>query len=283
MVAGALFMSGSPIFVRLTDVGPFASAFWRPALALPILLLWALREARRAPSPGARSEPARIDRAVVLAGLLFAGDLTFWHLSILHTSVANATLLATLAPVWVVLGSRLFLGEHVQRPVIVGLLLCLLGGAALVGASARFQPERLDGDIYGLITSVFFGGYFLALRSAGRRVRPGRITFQSSLVTALALLPVALIGDGDLIPATLGGAAALVAMAILSHAAGQGLLAFALTRLPAAFSSLVIFLEAIGAAVLAWIILSEAVSGVQAAGGALILAGIYAARPRRSA
>ncbi len=73
---------------------------------------------------------------------------------------------------------------------------------------------------------------------------------------------------------------ALVAMAWISHAGGQGLLSVALGRLPASFSSLVIFLEAIAAAGFAWVLLGEPVSMIQALGGVLILIGIYVARPR---
>ena len=40
LVAGAVAMGISPIFVRLADVGPFTSAFWRAALALPLLYAW---------------------------------------------------------------------------------------------------------------------------------------------------------------------------------------------------------------------------------------------------
>jgi drug/metabolite transporter (DMT)-like permease len=72
----------------------------------------------------------------------------------------------------------------------------------------------------------------------------------------------------------------LLALAWISHAGGQGLLAVALGRLPAAFSSLVIFLEAIAAACFAWIALGEPVTLVQAGGGLMILIGIYVARPR---
>jgi drug/metabolite transporter (DMT)-like permease len=68
-------------------------------------------------------------------------------------------------------------------------------------------------------------------------------------------------------------------MSWVSHAGGQGLLSVALGRLPATFSSLVIFLEAFAAAGFAYLILGEPVSAVQALGGAAILAGIYIARP----
>jgi drug/metabolite transporter (DMT)-like permease len=86
--------------------------------------------------------------------------------------------------------------------------------------------------------------------------------------------------EHQLLPRTLHGVAALVALAWISHAGGQGLLTVALGRLPATFSSLVIFLEAIAAACFARAILGEPVSTIQAIGGVTILSGIYVARPR---
>ena len=83
-----------------------------------------------------------------------------------------------------------------------------------------------------------------------------------------------------MLPRSLGGVAALVALALVSQVAGQGLMAIALGTLPATFSSLVIFIEAIAAAIFGWIILSEALDLMQIAGGALILVGIWVARPR---
>ena len=179
LLGGAVAMGISPVFVRFAEIGPFASAFWRVALALPVLWLWARMEG---PSGIAPSRAERI--AVLAAGLLFAGDLTFWHLSILHTTVANATFLAVLAPVWVVLGSGLFLGESVGRGVLVGLALCIAGAAALIGGTLSANPAQLDGDLYGLATSFFFGAYFLAVRLARRAYGSGRILFLSTAITA---------------------------------------------------------------------------------------------------
>lgn len=277
MIVGATALGLSPIFVRFAEVGPFTSAFWRVAMALPALWLWAALE--RPPEKGRPDASARV--SVVAAGLLFAGDLTFWHLAIMNTSVANATFLATLAPVWVVLGSGLFLTEAVERKVFLGLALCLLGAAALIGDTWSLKPQQLDGDIYGLITSVFFGAYFLAVRRARRVYGSGRTMFLATIVTALVLLVEAVLLEGQMWPLTLFGVAALVGLALVSHAGGQGLLAFALGHLPAAFSSLVIFLEAIAAAAFGWIILGEAVGPIQMVGAVAIFAGISIARPRR--
>jgi drug/metabolite transporter (DMT)-like permease len=106
------------------------------------------------------------------------------------------------------------------------------------------------------------------------------VTLASSTITAAALLVVAVALEPTLWPASLGGIGALAGLAFISHAGGQGMLAYALGHLSAAFSSLVIFLEAVAAAVIAWAVLGESIGPEQAVGGLLILGGIFVARPR---
>ncbi len=277
MVSAALAMSISPSLVRLADVGPFASAFWRVALALPILWLW-MRQAEAGGSP--ETNRASFTRPTILAGVVFAGDLFFWHLSVMQTTIANATFFATCAPIWVVLFGWLFLGQRVGRPVLVGLGLCVLGGSALVAQSFAFNPAHAAGDGLGIVTGVFFGLYFLAVGAARGRTGAARVTFELSLVSAALLLAAAVLLDRHLLPHSPSGWAVLLALALVSHAGGQGLLSVALGRLPAGFSSLVIFLEALAAAGIAWAVLGEAVTPVQGFGGVVILAGLWVARPR---
>lgn len=279
---GAVAMGISPIFVRfaLADVGPFASAFWRVALCLPLLYAWMRVEEAKTPKDKPR---VRFAKANVLAGIVFAGDLFFWHLSIRDTTVANATFFATTAPLFVVLITWLVLKQRVSRGTVIGLACCLAGGAALIGESLQIGTSRLQGDLFGICTALFFGLYFIAVGKARETAGAARVTFEATVVTAAILLIVALVLDPRVMPHTWQGVAALVAMSLISHAGGQGLLAIALGRLPAVFSSLVIFLEAVAAALFGWLILSEALSPIQALGGALILIGIWAARPRSDA
>jgi drug/metabolite transporter (DMT)-like permease len=277
LVLGAVAMGASPLFVRMADVGPFASAFWRTALALPFLALWALAER------GASRRGALRSRSVWLSGILFAGDLFFWHLAILATTVANATFLATTAPLFVVAGAWFLLGERIQGRGIAGLALCLLGGAALVGHSYGFAPERLTGDLYGIVTALFFAGYMLALRAARRDVPAGTLAFISAAITTVILFAVAFALEPRVLPYSAQGWTVLIALALISQVAGQGLLTIALGTLPAPFSSLVIFLEAVAAALLAWVVLHEALEPMQWLGGVMILAGIWFARPRNPA
>jgi drug/metabolite transporter (DMT)-like permease len=278
LIVGALAMGISPIFVRWADVGPFTSAFWRVALALPALYAW-MRLSERGTPAGLRGGLV-FSRPILFAGVAFTGDLFFWHLSIVTTSVANATFFATTAPIWVVLFGWLLLGQRVGSATLAGLALCMLGGAALLAQTLQIHAAGALGDLFGLATGVFFGLYFLAVQAARREVSAARVTFEATILTSALLFLVAIVFEHQLLPHSLSGALALLALAWISHAGGQGLLAVALGRLPAVFSSLVIFLEAVAAAGFAFLLLGEPVSMAQAFGGLLILAGIYVARPR---
>lgn len=274
LVLGAVAMGASPIFVRLADVGPYSSAFWRTFLALPFLWLWARFETR------AKRERLRIGVPVVLAGLFFAGDLFFWHLAIMNTRVANATFFATMTPVWVAIGAWLLASESLSLRTLAGMALCFLGGFALIGDSFSFAPQRILGDAFGLITSFFFGAYILAMRAGRANQGPAELAFLSTAISSACLLLIAIAFEPTIWPRTLDGVAILLGLALISQVGGQGLLAVALGALPATFSSLVIFIEAIAAAGFGWILLSESLGALQALGGALILLGIAVARPR---
>ena len=276
LLGAALAMSISPSLVRFADVGPLSSAFWRVFLAMPVLWIW-MRAEESQPGQG---KCKSWSLPILLTGLFFAGDLLLWHLAIMKTSIANATFFATMAPVWVVIFGWLVLKQRVSRSTLAGLGLCLVGGTTLISQSLGLDAARAVGDALAIGTGVFFGLYFLAVGAARKDTGAARVTFEMSLITIAILLVAALVVEGDIMPHSAKGWSVLLALALVSHAGGQGLLSVALGRLPTVFSSLVIFLEAVAAAGFAWVLQDEPVSILQAIGGAIILGGIWIARPR---
>src|SRR4051794_28370969 len=272
LFAGATFIALSPIFVRLTDVGPSASAFWRVALAAP--LLWPLARLRTEPGASRAGWPL-----LLAAGFAFAGDLGFWHWSIRFTSVANSTLLANLASIFVTAAMWLLWRERPSATFLVGLAAALAGVALLVRTSLAFSASALLGDALGLVTAVFYAGYILvvkALRDRGAQTL--ELMAITTTVTALLLLPVALASGEAFLPQSARGWLTLVALAWISHCAGQGLIAYSLAHLPAAFSSVSLLFQPVMAALFAWLLLGEALVPLQMMGAAVVLAGIYLAR-----
>src|SRR5256885_14046723 len=213
LVCGAIAMGASVLFVRWADVGPYRSAFWRVFLALPFLFVWMRLENQSAAWP-------QLDRAVLLAGLFFTGDLFFWHLAILGTMVANATFLATTAPIWVALGAGVVLSEALTARILIGLALCLAGGFALLGESYGFAPQRLIGDLYGVATAFFFRAYVLAARVARARHGAAEVMFVSTAITSVCLFVIAFALEPRILPQSAPGAGALLALALISQVAG---------------------------------------------------------------
>ena len=278
LFTGAVFIALSPIWVRVAEVGPTASAFWRVALAVP--LLWILFfSLKTRETKGLRTQ--RIP--LLFAGIAFAGDLAFWHWSIQYTSVANSTLLANLASIFVTLAAWVLWKQRPSGQFLAGLAAALIGTSLLVRASLGFSPTALFGDALGVVTAMFYAWYLLSVK--GLRDR-GAATLElmavTTTVTAAILLPIALASGEVLLPPSAGSWLKLLGLAWISHSAGQGLIAFALAHLPAAFSAVGLLLQPVMAALFAWLLLAESVSALQCVGGAVVLAGIYLAHRGRN-
>ncbi|WP_370151942.1 DMT family transporter [Ferrovibrio sp.] len=279
LVLGALAIAFSPIFVRLSEIGPTATGFYRAILAVPPLWLWwrfmpALPRVSAAGS-GRRLPPLAL---ILVPGLLFAGDLFFWHLSIQYTTVANATLLSNFAPVIVTLGAWLVLREKITAAFLVAMLVAICGALMLVGASFQLGGTNVFGDMMAFATATFYGAYMIAVAKLRGRHGTQELMLWSSLVTGLALLPMVWVMGEGLLPATAGGWLTLFGLAWISHALGQGLIAYALGHLPASFSSLVVLIQPVAAAGFGWLWLGEGLQPLQLAGGAVVLVGILLAR-----
>jgi drug/metabolite transporter (DMT)-like permease len=276
LLVGGAAIGGSPIFVRLSEIGPMATAFWRVALALlPFMLA-----ARVLPQADADERPAglRDHLLLMLPGVFLAADLAAWHLALHMTAVANATLLANLAPVFVTLGSWLIFRTRITPVFLTGLGLALVGVIVLKGGPMALGGGEMLGDVTAVVAAVFYAGYMLSLGHVRARFSTLRILIWTTFSAALCMLPAAVFFEPQLLPLTAFGWAMLAGLAFISHVGGQGLVTYALAYLPTAFSSLTLLLQPVVAAILAWILLSEPVGPMQAIGGVIVLAGILVAR-----
>ena len=176
------------------------------------------------------------------------------------------------------LASWLLFGERFTPRFLIALGLGILGAIVLMGDSLTISPDNLFGDAISMVTAMFYGGYIIVVGRLRARFSTAVIMSWSSIVTAMFLLPVALLYDGPLLATTLYGWSLLMGMGLISHAGGQSLIAYALAHLPAAFSSLSLLVQPVASTVLAWIILEEAIGVWQGLGGAIVLSGILLAR-----
>jgi drug/metabolite transporter (DMT)-like permease len=271
LLSGGAAIGFAGIFMRLSDVNPIASAFWRMALAAPLLWAWAFAARKQ---DAAASRHTGFALALPLSGVYFAGDLALWHLSLHYTTVANATLLSNFAPIFIALWMWLAYRVRFHRLFVVGMVIALVGAVMLVGPNAA-GGMKLLGDGLGLASAVFYAAYQLTIKDARSRYSTARLMAWSTTITGLALLPFALIAPGAFWPGHATAWLPLLALALIAQIGGQTVIAYALAHLPASLSSVSLLIQPLTAAVAAWVIFHEAIGPVQMAGGALLLGGIY--------
>lgn len=279
LLAGAIALGGSGIWVKLSEIGPSATGFYRMAFAVPVFWL-AVGLGGLGPRRRPESRPAgRRDMVLLLAaGAFFAGDILTWHWALQYTSVANGTLLGNLAPIFVTFGAWALYGERASPAFLLGLVVAIAGAAVLMGDSLAIGQDNLFGDALCIVTAVFYAGYLMVLAELRRAMATATIMVWSTAVSAIIVLPAALLSGESLVAPTLAGWAVLAGLALVSQAGGQGLIAYALAHLSAAFSSVALLVQPVAAALIAWAVLGEAVGPWQALGGAVVLAGIALAR-----
>jgi len=269
LMAGACVISAAPVLVRLTATGPAAAGFWRLALAAPLLALMA----RSAPGP--RAGPSKL---AALAGVMFGLDLGFWHYGIKYTSVANATVLANLTPVVVTAFAWIFLKDR-PRPLFLLAVAIAVGGAVLMAMQRKGAPGLNPplGDLLSAITTFWYAFYMLAVSAARRREGAGAVMLWSSLTAAPLTLAAALLLGERILPATAAGWGACAGLAFV-HVAGQGAIAWAMGRLPAATAAVAVLIQPVVAAALALVLFGEVLTPLQATGCLLALAGVALAQ-----
>lgn len=276
---GAITIAFAPILVRLSDVGPSATGFHRFLLAIP--LYWAIAATLPRPAVAEGSERPGTVRDFVLiamAGVYLAADVAVWHYSIQMTTVANSTLLANVAPVFVVLGGWLLFRTRVTGTYLIGLAAAMTGVFILSRASLSLSQDHFIGDLLGILTAVFYAAYQMSVERLRKRFSTVTIMKYAIPVSALVMLPIALASGEDLLPVTLAGWGFLIALAAGPQVFGQGLIAWALAHLPVAFASVSLLVQPVTAALVAWALFGEHIGLQQGIGAVIVLGGIMLAR-----
>lgn len=281
---GACGIGLAPIFPKLAfdaeqqlsggGVGIIATAFWRTALAAP--LFWWLHM-RTAPGD-VRMVTGHGSRLLWLPGLAFAGDLAAWHKAFEFTTLANATLLANLAAIIVAVVGYVWLRERLGWTFVLGATVAFVGTGVLLGVDLGRGRDPLIGDLLGLLTACFYASYLLLVKVLRRDFTVAHIMAYSSTVSAIGLLVIAALSGERLAPRTWEAWSAVVALALVSHVGGQGLIAYAMAHLPASFATLSLLVQPVVTATVSWVLFAQALSPLQIGGGLLLLAGLATAR-----
>lgn len=246
VLANALLAVG-PLFVRVADVGPVSSAFWRMALALPVLFLLVTRGGVPKMSRG-------VVVVLALSGVLFAADLASWHVGILQTKLANATLFGNstslLYPIYGFLIARAWPSQ--RQGFALGL--ATVGAVLLMGRSYQLSPDHLIGDLLCVLAGIFYTAYLVIIARVRETLSSWPLLALSTLASTLPLMVLALAMGERVWP---GNWTPLVGLALCSQVLGHGLMVYVLGRLSPLVIGLGLLTQPVVAAAIGWVVFSE--------------------------
>jgi drug/metabolite transporter (DMT)-like permease len=272
VAAGAALIGFAPIGVRLSEVGPQATAFWRFVFALPLLFL-VVGLAPKERQPGALT--AREWRLLVPAGVFFGMELGLWHWALGLTTVLNATLLSNMTPIIAALAGFVLFKERLSRAFMIGAGVAVGGAILLSVARAQGGTGKLEGDLLGLASALGYAAYLILMGRARKSVDVWLAMLITSFV-AMIYAGVLSFSIGEvLLPQTAFGWAVLIGLGLVVQVGGQGLIAAGLGHLPIALSTVLLWVQPVAAAAFSWVLFGEALGPLALVGAGLVLGGIW--------
>lgn len=267
-----LAVSSSAPLIAFADAPGLVVAFWRNALAVGVLSAFVLAWRRAEVTALFRSDRRQLWHCA-LAGVALAVHFGTWTPSVQLTSVAAATALVATQPVWQgLIAARQ--GRRLSAATWSGIVLAVAGAVVATGVDFTVSARAVAGDLLALA-----GGLAGACYTAfGERVR---VTLSTATYTTICygvcsmlLCAVCLAAGLPLAgfdPATW---LAILGLVIGAQLLGHSLLNYALRRVSATTISVLLLLEAPGAALIAWAWLGQAPHPVALPGLGLLLVGV---------
>ena len=278
---GILFLSFSPLFTHWADAPGIVTSFFRMLISVIVLMPFVPKIFphlnRRVPPKAAREAVKLTWHQVlipVLAGAFSGIDHALWGTALKETSVANATLLNYISPLWVSLIAIFILKEKYRATYWFGLVLVLSGSISVLNILNTNFTFNFRGEGFAIISSFFYAGYFLLTQKGRTYLSTLQQLFISLLSCCLTLGLIIIILQLPVVGYSQTTYLIFLISALLSQLLGYFSLTHSLGKIPASIVSPSLTLQPVITALLAIPFANQNLSGYQIIGGMLVLAGI---------
>ena len=284
VVVAVMLGATSGVLGKAMTAPPIAIGFWRLTFSLPffaipvfihdidelkeVLLSW------RKPKSKDRSITGLDLLLTIAAGVFLFAHFTSWFNAVKMTSIASASIFASLHPLVVVLISIVIYKKIINRKQLLGILIALFGAYLTAGMDfSNLPPGHLKGDIMGLLAALYMGLYF----SVGEKVMDkmsGRVyVFILFFVCWFSFLIAMLIsGTRFIYPAR--DYLLLIVMALLCQIGSHAVLNLCIGHLDSVYVSAWETADSVFSMMFAFIILSQSPTVFELIGCALVVSGL---------
>ena len=274
LLFGILCISWSAILVKIADISGFGSGFYRMLIGtIGIIPVWIYFR-----KPITDRDGVKI---AIICGILFACDIALWNTSIMLSKATISTLLANLAPVWVGIGSLLFMKEKPSRIFWIGTFISILGVTIIIGLNQVLQANLNFGNVLAIIASMFYGAYLITVRKGRNTLDTFSFTTISMIASTVVLGFICLVTVTPLWGFSTTTWLALGTLGIVPQLLGWLAINQALGHIKPTAASVTMLSQTAFTAVFSVLILGEILTIHEIGGAVVVLVGIYLVNRRK--
>ncbi len=287
LALGVLTFGFVPILIRLgeSEISATAVIFHRLWIPTIILGLWnGLLNAGKPFNTGFKGLQGVNRRTLTLllaSGICFGLAQQIWAISLTQTSVANSALLHNFTPLFTILAGWLFFTQRFDRRFIIGMIIAIIGSIILGINDFLYDSGKIHGDAIALGSALFFAIYFLFIEQLRNQFKATTIIFYCCAIGTVTVLPFLLITQEAFLPSSLSGWLTVLGLAF-TQLVVHLLIAYTLKWLSSGLVTVILLLDPILGAILAWVIFAEALDFWNILAFPIILLGIYLATTSES-
>lgn len=279
-----LSVSSAAILVKFSEqeISFTATIFYRLFLTTIFLTIWQVIVGENGQGFWSRvlnfsSDNLLIIIQLIIAAICITTDLTIWSWSLTQTSVANATILANMTPLFTSLGVWLLWHKPFEKRLLIGIIIAVGGAITIALDDFSIVGNKLGGDLAALVSAIAFAVYLIIVERLQTQFNTSTIVLYTCAIGSMFLLPITLFSQENIIPHSWHGWLSVIALALICQIIGQGLLVYSLKCLSCEIVALSLLLEPVLAAIGAWLFFSETLSLSNWVGCAIVLLGMYLA------
>ncbi|GIP52867.1 DMT family transporter [Paenibacillus vini] len=269
-IIGIIAISFSSIFVRWSNAEVSIVAMYRLYLTnlLMLPLAWKYREEML-------SLTSRQWRGLLLSGAMLGLHFLLWMSSLRLTTVASSTVILTLEPILVMLGSFLLFGVKINRPMLVGMGVALAGSVAIGSGDFKLSGTALQGDLLSLLGTIAVAVHMLAGKQLLKNMSAFVYNFWVFFIAATMLAGYNAVRGFAFTGYAPREWGIYLLLAIVPTLFGHYLFNWLMKFISASAVSMAVLGEPVFASLLAWLLLKESLTGVQLIAGVAILGGVW--------
>lgn len=271
LLVGVIFISTSAIFVRWSDASAGVIAFYR--LFFTVLLMSPLLMFGKKLSISAMTRRHWLFSTV--SGVMLAFHFIFWFISLDYTSVASSVVIVCLSPLFTFAGGWLIFKEKTSRSALLGGLIAIGGGVVIGWGDFAFGMRAVIGDLLALLASFLIAIYWMVGQSLRKVTDSFTYSFVVYAISMVTLLVYNLFAGVPFWPYPTEEWLIFIGLAVFPTLLGHSVFNWSLKWVNASAVSVSVLGEAAGSALLAYLLLGEAITLQQGVGGVILLAGIY--------